>query len=132
MCYQMTPIATYDDRHVIAQCEHGTLHLRWERLVLSFHPDELLMIARTLHHYAPENRDTLATPYVTLLWNSADMAQLWLLRYGLYLCPQALDVLMTLIEQTVQALESSSVITVNQGDLKHTHTWEYNLTASLN
>jgi hypothetical protein len=76
----MLPIATYDDRRFISQCEHGTLHMHWGRVMLSFHPDEFLLIARTLRRYDPDRRTDLASPGVSVFWQAPEQeaAQVWL------------------------------------------------------
>lgn len=117
MCYQMIPLASYDERHFIGQCEHGTLHLNWWRLVLSFHPDEFLMIARTLRRYDPESRATLASPCVVLMWNSEEMVQLWLMRVGLYISADELTILLDLLAQACQNVIDGSPPLIHQRDL---------------
>jgi hypothetical protein len=34
MCQQLTILAQQDEDHYIAQCEHGTIHLRWEHITV--------------------------------------------------------------------------------------------------
>jgi hypothetical protein len=113
----MLPIATYDDRHFISQCEHGTLHLNWGRALLSFHPNELLLIARTLHRYDLSSRRSLATPYVSLLWNDQEMAQVWLTRVGLYLGSEALVTLLELIADASEQVLTGTPAPLHQRDL---------------
>lgn len=117
MCYEMVPIASHDEWHAISQCEHGTIHLTWGRAVVSFHPDELLLIAYTLHHYKPDERCPLSTPYVALLWNDQGIAQLWLQRVGLYLTRDWLRILLALIAQASQRVMASEPRLLAQHDL---------------
>lgn len=121
MCYQMLPIATYDDRHFIGQCEHGTLHLNWGRLVLSFHPDEFLLIARTLRRYQPDYRNVLNSPGVSVLWHTQDqeMAQVWLAYVGLTLEADAVTILLELIAEASERLIRGTPALLNQHDLVH-------------
>ncbi len=119
MCYQMIPVALYDDRHFISQCEHGTLHLTWGRLVLSFHPDEFLLIARTLHRYQPDRRTDLTSPGVSVLWHAQDpeVAQVWLAHVGLTLEAMGVMILLALIAEASERIMAGSPALLSQHDL---------------
>jgi hypothetical protein len=119
MCYQMLPIATYDDRRFISQCEHGTLHMHWGRVMLSFHPDELLLIARTLRRYDPDRRTDLTSPGVSVFWQAPEQeeAQVWLAHVGLMLDAAAVTILLGLLNAASEHLIAGSSALFNQHDL---------------
>lgn len=120
MCYHMIPIATYDDRHFISQCEHGTLHLTWDRLLVSFHRDEVLFIAYVLKQYDQHRAPTHTAPGVVLVWSEEeDMGQIWLAQVGLTICATELTILLTLFAKTHEVLMGtrSSSRSMQQRDL---------------
>ncbi len=120
MCYHMIPVATHDDRHFISQCEHGTLHLTWDRLLLSFHRDEVLFIAHTLDRYDLHSCRTLTAPGVVLVWSEdEDIGHIWLAQVGLTICANELAVLLTLFAQTRQMLTRPLPPMKDQHDLVH-------------
>lgn len=117
MCYHMIPLASHDDHHFIGQCEHGTLHLTWGRVMLSLHPDELLLIALTLRRYNLESRADISRPGIVLLWYDQDTAQLWLARAGLLLDAEMLAILLQLIADTSKCIVGEPTALFNQHDL---------------
>jgi len=117
MCYQMIAIATYDDRYFISQCEHGTLHLTWGRMVLSFHPEEFQEIASTLTSYKITSRTTLITQHVALAWHEENLVQVWLARVGLWLESAGFAILLALITQASQNVKTPSSALLDQYDL---------------
>jgi hypothetical protein len=115
----MLPIATHDDRRFISQCEHGTLHMHWGRVMLSFHPNEFLLIARTLRRYDPDRRTDLASPGVSVFWQAPEQeeAQVWLAHVGLTLDACAVTILLGLLIEASEHLVAGSSALFNQHDL---------------
>lgn len=80
--------------------------VNWGRLVLSFHPDELLMIARTLRHYQPDRRMDLTSPGVSVLWHTEnqEVARVWLAHIGLTLGATAVTILLKLMAEASERI----------------------------
>lgn len=48
MCKEFRMLVEQNDQRYIAQCEHETVHLRWDSLTLSFQPDAFLKLGNQI------------------------------------------------------------------------------------
>jgi hypothetical protein len=100
MCQRLTLIARRDAVRYIAQCEHGTLHLRWRRSAVQLTADEFAAVARFLGSWSKHERSATALDScISLFRDSSGMIQLWIVGAGLYLTPDDLLLLIELIEE---------------------------------
>lgn len=51
MCQQITILAQDQGGHVVAQCEHGTIHFFWVRMTMLLTPDELQALLALLEDW---------------------------------------------------------------------------------
>jgi hypothetical protein len=94
MCRQLTALASHDQRHSIARCEHGAIHLFWQRMTLQLPQQDFVRLAQFLAAWHSECCPAAASDQaITLFRDSAGRIQLWIAGVGLYLAPAELTVL---------------------------------------
>lgn len=88
MCQHMTRLANGSPFRYIAQCEHTTIHLVWDRAVLQFQPADMLFLAELLDSWAIQRAlPTLCEGFIHLQRFPSGNAQCWFSGVGLFLAP---------------------------------------------
>lgn len=107
MCRQLTILARDSDAHVIAQCEHGTIHLFWVRANIFLHPDDLLPLLSLIQCWQP-GRETAWSEEFAIIRQANGQIQLWCGEAGLRLSEADLYALAHLLWQAAGRLNLAS------------------------
>ena len=120
MCQRLTLLAQRDSVRYIAQCEHGTLHLRWRRSALQLTEDEFAAVARFLGRWSEhEHSATAADSCISLFRDSSGMIQLWIVGVGLYLTHDDLLLLIELISEVAHLPNTLNIGVAHAGQFAH-------------
>jgi len=119
MCQRLTLLAQRDSVRYIAQCEHGTLHLRWRRSALQLTADEFAAVARFLGRWSKhECSATASDSCISLFRDSSGMIQLWIVGAGLYLTHADLLLLIELISEATHQPNARSFEAAHAGQYR--------------
>jgi hypothetical protein len=108
MCQHLTILAKYSEHQWIAQCEHGTLHLTWQRTIISLRLSECKRLAVFLDAWAPESRDgmkLMRDDAFRLFQDPTGRVQFWLYDTGLQLATHDVPVLRKLVQIAARQAE---------------------------
>ena len=108
MCQHITILAKYNEHQWIAQCEHGTLHLTWQRTVISLRLSECKRLAVFLDAWAPESHDgmqLMSDDAFRLFQDPTGRVQFWLYDTGLQLAAHDVSVLCKLVQIAARQAE---------------------------
>ncbi len=109
MSQQLTIIAKYTDWQWIAQCEHGILHLTWNRITMRLHPVECTRLAIFLEAWSPDDTDGIAflrDESFRLMQSPCGRVQFWLYDTGLQLMVPDMLVLRKLVQYAASYVNS--------------------------
>jgi hypothetical protein len=122
MCQRLTLIARRDSVRYIAQCEHGTLHLRWRRSALQLTADEFAAVTRFLGRWSKhECSATESDSCISLFRDSTGMIQLWMVGAGLYLTHDDLRLLIEMLDEAAHQPNALSFTAAHAGQYRELH-----------
>jgi len=84
MCRKLTILARDSANRIIAQCEHGTIHLYWARAALFLHPAELLPLLALIQCWKPDFEEAQSEPFCIVRRLDGSL-QLWYREIGVHL-----------------------------------------------
>lgn len=109
MSQQLTIIAKYTDWQWIAQCEHGILHLTWNRITIRLHPVECTRLAIFLEAWTPDDTDGIAflrDESFRLMQSTCGRVQFWLYEIGLQLMVPDMLIFRKLVQYAARYINS--------------------------
>lgn len=113
MCNQLILLAQQSQRHYLAQCEHGTLHLVWMHTTLHLNPALMCELTDVLHAWAADAYDPDALEAhlaeVRLERAAFDSYNLWVEHTALRLSPAELAMLHEMVIHADQLLRAMVV-----------------------
>ena len=108
MCKHLIFLAKSSDWRHIAQCEHGTIHLSWDRKTLHIQPKNFLRVVRFLEKASLGYEREINDGHNYLRQNKAGYFELWLLGMGLMLSPVDFMILVDIVRLAVQQWQNQS------------------------
>lgn len=84
MCRKLTILARDSATRIVAQCEHGTIHLYWTRAALFLHPAELMPLIALIQCWKPEFDEARSEPFLIIRQSDGSL-QLWYHEIGVHL-----------------------------------------------
>jgi hypothetical protein len=113
MCNQLILLAQQSQRHYLAQCEHGTLHLVWMHTTLHLNPQLMCELTDVLHAWAADEYDPAALEThlaeVRLEQAAFDSYNLWVEHTALRLSPAEVAMLHEMVSRADQLLRAMVV-----------------------
>ena len=106
MCQHLDILVSSDERHYVAKCEHGILHLVWSRAVFQFYPTEFMRITRALEQWSTNATPDITCECVRLSQQPSGCIQLWLCGFGLNLTLMDAHALMLLLYTAALQLDN--------------------------
>lgn len=108
MCNQLTYLAAEGSYRYVACCEHGTIHLSWERVTLHWHPKDFVQIARFLETAVPhvQQSGSYGDPDHFIHQEPNGYLQVWLAGTGFYLSPGDFESLVQITRVAARNLQS--------------------------
>jgi hypothetical protein len=104
MCMFMTLLSHANECRMIAQCEHGTLHITWDISTVRLRQDEFLTLARFLKERASGPAPTVSEGWCRLERDAHRTHRLWIGQIGVVVAAEDFAILNTLIEDAASAL----------------------------
>lgn len=107
MCQQLTTLARYTDKHLIAQCEHGTCHLTWDRVTVRLLPAECVRLAGFLASWSAESRTGMAFLHdegFRLFQDPLERVQCWVYNTGFQMTAREVPILCKLVQLAARRL----------------------------
>ena len=97
MCDQISLLAAHDDYRFVGICEHGTLHVSWEHIIIYMTPEDFLSLDYCLDHAVTKGNFFLQDEL-----NTAVM--LWILNTAVLLKEEDFLILTDIVDQAASKL----------------------------
>lgn len=113
MCNKITVLAKNDRLRSVGACEHGTIHVKWDHLVIFMVPSELKRVAMVLQTTVVEREATPLHPGLYRQQSDYWLAehtgyfQVWIGPYALELSPVDYSLFSSLISRAAARLPKS-------------------------
>jgi len=106
MCNHITFLARSNDWRYVAQCEHGTIHLNWDRKTLHIQLKDYLRLVRFIEKASQEYEGEVNDGYNYLRQNNTGYFELWLFGMGLLLGPRDFQILVSIVREAAGQLQN--------------------------
>lgn len=108
MCHHLTILAYTGDHRVVAQCEHGIVHLGWDITTIRLRLRDFLTLAQFVERWGARNEPLLCEGWCQMTRNSHGAARLWIGQVGLAIAAADVALFVALVQQAASVLVAAA------------------------
>jgi hypothetical protein len=108
MCHHLTILAHTGDHRVVAQCEHGIVHLDWDITTIRLRLRDFLTLAQFVERWDAGNEPLLCEGWCQMTRGSHGAARLWIGQVGLAIAAADVAVFVALVQQAAGVLVAAA------------------------